>query len=403
MTLEELKALLQKSTGDYNAALQEFKGKLDAGETESKALKAAFDQMETAVKSVQAEAQRLATMINGQNSPNVQKSAGQLFVESAELKAAVAAGAHVVGNFNVKNITNLAASAGVLTRPDRQSEVVIPNRRPLRVRDLMVTIPTSSNAIEYVRRNVFTNNAAAQAPGAPNTAIGAGELQNKPQSNITYELVTAPVRTFAHFIPESRQVLSDAPMLQGLIDSDLVYGLDLVSDAQILNGDGTNQNLTGLMVDTGITVVAPDAATANAAARPQAMLEHIRKAITAMQLNEYYNVTGVVLNPTDWQTIELAKGTDGQYIWASVSAGAESRVWRVPVVITNAMTLGKFLLGDWNLGAKLHDREQANIRISESHASFFIQNAVAILGEERYAMTVPHPKAFARGTFPTLV
>lgn len=401
--MDELKQLMQKSAADYNAALQEFKSKLEAGETESKNLKAAFDQMETAVKSVQAEAQRLATLINGQNSPNEVKTAGKLFVESAEFKSAVAAGAHVVGNFNVKNITNLAASAGVLTRPDRQSEVVIPNRRPLRVRDLMVTIPTPSNAIEYVRRDVFTNNAAAQAPGAPNTAIGAGELQNKPQSNITYSLVTAPVRTFAHFIPASRQVLQDAPQLQGLIDSDLVYGLDLVSDAQILNGDGTNQNLTGLMVDTGITVVAPDAATANAAARPQAMLEHIRKAITAMQLNEYYNVTGVVLNPTDWQTIELAKGTDGQYIWASVSAGAESRVWRVPVVITNAMTAGKFLLGDWNLGAKLHDREQANIRISESHANFFIQNAVAILGEERYAMTVPHPKAFARGTFPTLV
>lgn len=401
--MDELKQLMQKSAADYNAALQEFKSKLEAGETESKALKTAFDAMETAVKSVQAEAQRLATMINGQNSPNVQKSAGQLFIESAEFKSAVTGGQHVTGSFQVKNITSLAASAGVLIRPDRQAEVVIPNRRPLRVRDLMVTIPTQSNAIEYVRRNVFTNNAAAQAPGAPNTAIGAGEMQNKAQSNITYELVTAPVRTFAHFIPASRQVLQDAAQLQGLIDSDLVYGLDLLSDAQILNGDGTNQNLTGLMVDTAITVVAPDAATANAAARPQAMLEHIRKAITAMQLNEYYNVTGVVLNPTDWQTIELAKGTDGQYIWASVSAGAESRVWRVPVVITNAMALGKFLLGDWNLGAKLHDREQANIRISESHASFFIQNAVAILGEERYAMTVPHPKAFARGTFPTLV
>lgn len=403
MDLEQLKQLLQKSTSDYNAALQEFKSKLDAGETEAKALKTAYEQMETAIKSIQAEQQRIATLANGTNAPNVIKTAGQLFVESAEFKTAAAAGATSTQNYQVKNITNLANSAGALARPDRQSGVVIPNRRPLRVRDLMVTIPTSSNSIEYVRRLVFTNNAAPQAPGTPNTAIGAGELQNKAQSNITYELVTAPVRTFAHWVPASRQVLSDAPMLQGLIDTDLVYGLDLVSDAQILNGDGTNQNLLGLMVDTAITVVAPDSATASAAARPQAMLEHIRKAITAMQLSDYYNVTGVVLNPTDWQTMELAKGTDGQYIWASVSNGAESRVWRVPVVVTNAMAVGKFLLGDWTIGAKLHDREQANIRISESHASFFIQNAVAILGEERYAMTVPHPKAFARGTFPTLV
>lgn len=402
MTLEELKALLQKSTGDYNAALQEFKSKLETGETESKALKTAFDAMETAIKSIQAEQQRIATLTNGSNAPNVQKSAGQLFIESAEFKAAAGGGSVSTGVFQLKNITNLVGSTATMARPDRQAEVVTPNRRPLRVRDLMVTIPTNSASVEYIRRNVFTNAAAAQAPAAPSTAIGAGELQTKAQSNITWELVTAPVRTFAHFVPASRQVLQDAPMLQGLVDNDMVYGLDLVSDQQILNGDGTNQNLTGLMVDTAITVVAPDSATANAAARPQAMLEHIRKAITAMQLNEYYNVSGVVLNPTDWATIELAKGTDGQYIWASVAAGAEERVWRVPVVITNAMTAGKFLLGDWTIGARLHDREQASIRVSESHGNFFVQNAVAILAEERYAMSVPHPKAFARGTFPTL-
>lgn len=398
--MDELKQLLQKSASEYNAALQEFKSKLEAGETESKALKTAFEAMENAVKSIQAEQQRLATLSNGTNAPNVQKTAGQLFVESAQYKNAQGPN---VAPVQVKNLTNLAASAGALVRPDRQSEVVIANRRATRIRDLIPTIPTASNAIEYVRRDVFTNNAAAQAPGTPNTAIGAGELQTKAQSNITYAVVTAPVRTFAHFIPASRQVLSDAPMLQGLIDTDMIYGLDLISDNQILNGDGTNQNLTGLMVDTGISVVTPDVATANAAARPQAMLEHIRKAITTMQVNEYYNVTGIVLNPTDWATIETAKATDGQYIWASVANGAEERVWRVPVVITNAMTVGRFLLGDWTLGAKLYDREDANIRISESHGNFFVQNAVAILAEERYAMAIPHPKAFARGTFPTLV
>lgn len=394
--MDELKQLLQKSTADYNAALQEFKSQQQQGAVEIKALRDAYDAMENVVKTVQAELQRIAAMPTSQ--AQTVKTAGQMFVESAEYKNARGSQVNPV---QVKNLTNLAASAGALVRPDRDPTVVVPNRRPLRVRDLMVTIPTSSNAVEFVRRNVFTNNAAAQAPGTPNTAIGAGELQTKAQSNITYELVSAPVRTFAHWIPASRQVLSDAPMLQGLIDTDMVYGLDLVSDQQILNGDGTNQNLTGLMVDTGITVVAPDAATVTAALVPQAMLEHIRKAITTMQTYEYYNVNGVVLNPLDWQKMELAKGTDGQYIWTSVSAGAEERVWRVPVVITNAMTAGKFLLGDWTIGAKLWDREDANIRISESHGNYFVQNAVVILAEERYAMTVTHPRAFARGTFPT--
>lgn len=401
MDLTELKNLLQSSAKEFNDAIAAMKGRTENNETAVKGLQDSFGSMENVIKTVQTELQRIAQM--QQSQPAEFKTAGRMFVESAEYKTAAANGAVNTPNVAVKNLTNLAASAGALVRADRQADVVIPNRRALRIRDLIPAIPTTSNAIEYVRRDVLTNNAAAQAPGTANTAIGAGELQTKAQSNITYAMVTEPIRTFAHFIPASRQVLQDAPMLEGLINTDLVYGLDLLSDAQILNGDGTNQNLTGLMVNTNITNVTPDVATANAAARPQAMIEHIRKAITTMQTYEYYNYNGLVLNPVDWQTLELAKATDGSYIWASVSSGAEERVWRAPVIITNAMTVGKFLIGDWQLGAKLHVREEANVRISESHGNFFVQNAVAILGEERYGMSVQHPRAFARGTFPTLV
>jgi hypothetical protein len=37
--------------------------------------------------------------------------------------------------------------------------------------------------------------------------------------------------------------------------------------------------------------------------------------------------------------------------------------------------------------------------VSESHASFFVENGVAILGEERYTLAIPLPKAFCKGSF----
>jgi HK97 family phage major capsid protein len=326
-------------------------------------------------------------------------SLGELFVKS-DIGAALASGGGLNCTFEVerKALSNLAASAGALVRPDRDSRVFQNPNRPLRIRDLIPTVPTSSNAVEVMRENVFTNAAAPQGTGA---AIGAGEFAAKAESNITYQLLTYPVRTIAHWIPASKQVLSDAPMLQSLINNRLTYGLDLVSDAQLLLGDGTNQNLTGLMVDAGVSTVGELASGTTAAQRPAAMIDHIRKAVTTCQTFEYYNINGLVMNPVDFEVLETAKATDGHYILVPFAAtnAQTQQIWRVPVIVTNAMPVNNFLLGDWQMGATIYDRESVSVQVATQHVDNFVKNAVTILGEERYTLAIPLPKAFCKGLF----
>ena len=331
------------------------------------------------------------------------KSAGQLFVESSVFTEIKSSGRGSSNPFNLekKDVSSLAASAGALIRPDRDSRVFQDPNRPLRIRDLIPTVPTASNAVEFMRENVFTNNAAPQGTTA---GLGGGEFVAKAQSEITYELVTKPVRTIAHWMAASRQVLSDAPMLQNLIDGRLAYGLDLKSDQQLLLGDGTGQNLDGILVDAAINDAGELPVGTAAADVPAAMIDHIRKAITIEQTFEYYNMTGLLLNPADWETLETAKATDGHYLMVSMPTGrATETVWRIPVIISNAQPVGTFLIGDWNMGAVIYDRESVSIRVSESHASFFVENGVAILGEERYTLAIPLPKAFCKGSFAVAV
>jgi len=283
------------------------------------AVKTAKEEQDKVVKDVEArleEIQKKAAAWDrfGQQQQE-RKSPGAQFIESAEYKAN---GGKTKGFNNVamsvKAITSLAASAGALVRPDRDPTIYDNPKRPLRVRDLLRVVPTGSNAVEFVRQNVFTNNAGPQQNSTPNANIGGGELQSKPESNITWALETVTVKTFAHWMPASRQVLSDAPMLQGLIDTELSYGLDLESDQQLLLGDGTNQNVTGLLVDADVSDVAPDEAEVPASELGAAYIDHIRKALTTLQTFEYYNINGITLNPVDWQTIETAKGTDGHFL-----------------------------------------------------------------------------------------
>lgn len=379
-----------KAAGEVAA---ETKAKLEESELKQAELIKTFQSMDAKLIEMQLEQKRSY----GSAAPFERKTAGQLITGSAEFKAASGSKTFHM-EIEKKDISSLSTSAGALTVPDRDPEVYRTPNRPVRIRDLIPSTPASSGSVEFMRQLVFTNNAGPQGTVA---GLGGGELIAKAQSNITWELVTMVIPTIAHWVPASRQILSDAPMLKSLIDVDLSYGLDLQGDAQLLNGDGTGQNMTGLMIDASVSTVGEIASGTVAADLPAAMIDHIRSAITKCQTFEYYNINGVVLNPLDFETLETAKATDGHYILMPFAAtnGQPSAIWRVPVVITNAMAEGEFLLGDWTMGAKVRDRESLEIRVAEQHGDLFVKNGVVVLAEERYVLTIPRPKAFCKGSF----
>jgi HK97 family phage major capsid protein len=411
LTLEELKSHLQEATSEIKSQVVARDAEVakfgEATSDTRKALTAATtrldtiqDELKSAIDNYKKSDDRLIEVekqlkrrLDGDG--EISKTLGAQFIESEVYKNAVTSGRRGTEAYEVKSITSLAASAGALVRPDRRNEIFQDPDRPMFIRDLLPTISTQSNAVEIMRELVFTN---AAAPQGVNQAT-AYELVAKPPSNITYELVTVPVRTLAHWIPASRQILADAPMLQSKIDGRLVYGLKLHEDEQLLYGDGQGQNLTGLMVDPAITNIGGFSPVGTGETLAGKMLDHLRRMVTRLKMNEYYNVNGVVLNPQDYETLELAKGTDGHYIWVNVNNGGQPRLWRVPVIESNAIDQGEFIGGDWTMGATIYDREQSSVRVAEQHESFFVKNAVAILAEERLAFGIELPRAFVKGVF----
>jgi len=176
-----------------------------------------------------------------------------------------------------------------------------------------------------------------------------------------------------------------------------MYGLRLQEDDQILNGDGLGENLTGILSTTGIQTY--DWSDGVNTPVVDTMADAIRRAATLSFL-AYYEPTGVVLNPLDWEKIETTKDNNGQYLVAvSVALGGEPRVWRIPVVESPAIAEGTALVGAFGTGAQLYDREQASIRISEQHSDFFVRNAVVILAEQRLALAVKRPESFVMVNF----
>ena len=330
--------------------------------------------------------------------PQGNASLGEQFVNSDEFKAIAGgkAGYTMHAPFQVKGSFSshwgrkdvyTALPSGTPSdfgTPQREG-IVERQKRTMRVRELFDVQQTTSNMIEYFRVSGFTNNASTVAErNNANDAFGV-----KPQSSMTVVGVQAPVRTIAHYEVAHRNVLDDEPTLRGIIDNELLYGLRLVEDDQILNGNGSGQNLTGIRETSGIQTFNWSDGVAD-----DTRLDAIRRGITKSLL-AYYEPTGMIVHPNDLEDIELSKDANLNYLMVmSVSMGADARLWRLPIVSTPAITEGKVLLGSFGVGATLYDRMEGNIRVSEQHSDFFVRNAVAVLAEERIALAVKRPESF---------
>lgn len=388
----ETKALFETKLDEVKGIAEDAIGKARAGEELTRTNKEIADQALTGMNELKAAFQELEqkALRRGNSGPERQPTIGEQYVESDEYKSAFANGARQGQNvgIEVKAITSLTTdadgSAGDLVRSDRvQSPMqMLPNRQ-LTIRNLIAPGQTASSSIEYVQETGFTNNAGMVAEGTL-----------KPESSLKLDLKNAPVRKIAHWFLASAEILADAPGLRSMIDNRLRYGLAFVEDVQLLKGDGTGQNLTGIKPQASEYAV-PAGLTGFAT---PSMIDKLRIAQLQVAL-ALYPADGQVLHPIDWAMIEMMKDGEGRYLIGNPQGTLAPTLWGLPVVPSMAQTVGEFTVGAWGMGAQLFDREQSGVLVSTEDGDNFRRNMVTILAEERLALTVYRPEAFVDGQF----
>jgi HK97 family phage major capsid protein len=357
-------------------------------ETKDKADKA-LTEMNTISDRLTAVEQKMVRR-GGPGDPAELKSLGDLVVENDAVKNLLETkNGQARVSIELKDITSGNPTVGAgrspstsLVQADRQG-MITPPMRQMVIRNLITPGTTSSNAIEYA---VETDD-----PAVTGAAV-VSEGQLKPQSNITFDLKSSPVRTIAHFMKASRQIMDDAPQLRSIIDGRLTYGLQFVEEGELLYGDGTGQHILGIVPQA--SAYAPAFAPTLPTPIDQLRLASLQATLAL------YPASGYVLHPTDWGRIELTKDTQGRYIVGDPTGLLGKRLWNLPVVDTQAMQVGKFLTGAFQLGAQIFDRMSIEILISTENADDFVRNMVTIRGEERLTLAVYRPAAFIYGTLP---
>lgn len=384
----ETKAAFDKSLDAVREIAVEAKGKAEAGEKLTATLKEKADEALIAMNGLKAQLLAVEQKL-AQTGPERQeeiKTAGAAFVESDEFKKFREGGfsrndrARVETKATLTNSTAAAAgSVGAALDNMRLPGVVELPRRQMTIRALLAQGNMDSQGIEYLREHSQTNSAAP---------VAEGDL--KPQSDFRLELVTTSAKVIAHTMKVSRQALSDISMLRSMIDSRLTYNLDLVEENQILNGDGTGQNLLGIIPQATAYVSPLSGADTQSIDKVRLMVLQASLALLPAD--------GIVLNPADWAWIELLKDSQGRYIIGNPQGTLGATLWGLPVVPSMAMQIDKVLVGAFRTGAQIFDRWNTTIEAGYENDDF-TKNLVTILGEKRLALATYRPGAFIYGDF----
>ena len=385
-SLAEVQGKLLDTTKELKSALEKANGELSESRKTESETQSAIEKLSIKAAELTDKCMLLERKITDQEVAHekADESAGETLVKS-EMFAAMQSGRAKYARVEVKAIINATGQNQPLVADMRVPGIIANPQRLLTIRDLLPVGRTASNLIQYTKENTFTNNAG------PQYVSPAVENVTKPESNITFTLENAPVVTLAHWIPVSRQVLDDAPQLQSYVNGRLMYGMKLIEEDQLLNGNGASGNIGGLLKAGNFTAY-------NRTVTGDTNIDTLRRAITQAALSEF-TADAIILNPEDWEAIELTKNTDDSYIMANPVMMAGPTLWGKRVIATNSISQGTFVVGNFAMGAQLWDRMDAAVAISYEDGDNFKKNMATLLAEERIALTVFRPSAFISGSF----
>ena len=292
-------------------------------------------------------------------------------------------------SFTVKaDMTTGADFTGEVIPADRVAGYKFDPTRPVHIRQLIPQGSTSSDVIRFVKESGYSNGSATAAEGA-----------TLAQSDFDFTASDSNVRKIGTYFRISEEMLADTPQLTSYISARAPEKLLNVEDNQVLSGNGTAPNLSGIITD------AADFDVSSGGAFYQSVEAANEFDVLVASLNQLalsnYQASYILLHPTDFHKILLLKDSQNNYLKDQVYSGLQPNFMGVPVIINNAISAGSFLCGNFNVGTQLWIRDNVNVEFFREDGTNVRDGFVTVRVSERIALTNYLPNAFVNGSFST--
>ena len=210
---------------------------------------------------------------------------------------------------------------------------------------------------------------------------------------------TALVQKIGTYFRISEEMLADTPQLTSYLSARAPEKLLEIEDAQLLSGNGSAPNLSGIIGAAADFDVSSGGAFYHAVESANEF-DVIVAALNQLSLANY-SADCILLNPTDFHKILLLKDTTNNYIKDQVYAGLQPTFMGVKVILNTAMAAGSFLIGNFAAGSQMWIRENLNVEFFREDGTNVRDGFVTVRVSERVALANYLPNAYVNGAFST--
>lgn len=247
----------------------------------------------------------------------------------------------------------------------------------LNIENLFAHAPIADNTFLYMPLTV-TGNAGFVAEGS-----------DKPETTFKVDAKTGQVKTIATWTKVSEQLFADKSQLINILDNNLTHAVDVTVQNQLISGDGLGENLSGISKAGNFTDYATGSGTATNT------VDLLRNVAFKMRGANIDNLT-IVLNWSDWSALLGLKSTTNEYLINGILDPVKQTIYGIPVVLSSAMTAGKFAMGNFKMGGIVFDKTAMSLEIDRT-GDDFTKNLITIRAERRLGFAVVQPKAICYG------
>jgi HK97 family phage major capsid protein len=379
-TLEQIEAVKSANQKALDDKIKEVKDDFETRATEAKSLAQKTAEELTELK------QKAATSGFGGGS-QVKSYESEFQEKLVSHKDKLGKGARFSFEMERKAVGNMGSSASLtgsyFVAPTVVPGVILQPYNQTHMRNILATGTTDSNMLRYVRDN--------GGEGGPTTVA---EAAAKPQMDRDLAIIDSPVRKIATHLRVPEEMIEDIPFLTSFLTQIGTEEVLAVEDTQILYGDGTGQNLTGIATAGSFTAFA---AGTSVVATPNKfdVLGASGKQMRVLKRNPSFHL----VNPTDYYDIVSTKDTTSNYILRGGGNGIMPvDSCGVQIVQMNQVAAGDFITVD-SRAAQIFFRSNINVRFYEQDQDNAIKNLVTIVIEERLALCVYFVTGIIKGTF----
>lgn len=247
----------------------------------------------------------------------------------------------------------------------------------LNIENLFAHAPIADNTFLYMPLTV-TGNAGFVAEGSA-----------KPETTFKVDAKTGQVKTIATWTKVSEQLFADKSQLINILDNNLTHAVDVTVQNQLISGDGVGENLGGISKEGNFTDYVTGSGTATNT------VDLLRNVAFKMRGANIDNLS-IVLNWSDWSALLGLKSTTNEYLINGILDPVKQTIYGVPVVLSSAMTAGKFAMGNFKMGGIVFDKTAMSLEIDRT-GDDFTKNLITIRAERRLGFAVVQPKAICYG------